>query len=289
MALDAEVTSLDGVDAAYHGLYTERDGKWLLTGINGYTPEDRQRSARALATERDNAKKYAGELKALKPWAAAFDGKTPDEIQTQLDRIEELEAAAAGKIDKTELEKMATARAEAAAKPLQRKLKELEDAGKEVASQLEAAAARVAAYERAEERAAIRSEIQRAALASGALPESYAEGGGLLAVLEGVLEVEVETDDEGRRKLGAVRSKDGAGYPSGLDAGKLLAQIQTKQGYFWGPSSGGGANAGNGGRGASGVANPWDPKTRNRTQQMEIFKRDPQKAKALAAVHGQTV
>src|SRR5690606_6834171 len=135
---------------------------------------------------------------------------------------------------------------EAATKPLQRKLKEIDDAAKTATAQLEAAQARVAAYERAEERAAVRAEIQRAALASGALPESYAEGGGLLAVLEGVLEVEVETDDEGNRKLGNVRSKDGAGYPSGLDAAGLLKQIQARQEYFWGTSQGGGANAGNG-------------------------------------------
>lgn len=283
--LDSELTNLDGLDKAYHPLYTQREGKFVLTGVKGYTPEDRERMTRALETERGNAKKYDQELKTLRPWKV-FADKKPDEIQAQLDRIEELEAAASGKIDKAELEKMATARAEAATKPLQRQLKELESKLTESSEKLSASEKRVVAYERAEERAAIRAEIQKAALASNALPESYADGGGLLAVLEGALEIDVQVDSDGTRRLGAVRSKDGAGYPSGLDVSKLLQQIQTRQGYFWGTSKGGGANSGNGGTRGGSSGDPWDPKTLNFTKQLEMIRDNPERAKQLAAAHG---
>lgn len=288
MTLKPEIDSLDGMDKAHHVLYTERDGKYVFTGLEGYDPSQPGKLQKALDTERENAKKYANELKTLKPWKV-FADKKPEDIQAQLDEIEELRTAASGKIDKAELEKMATARAEAATKPLQRQIKEFETKLTETGEQLAAAQSRVAAYEKAEERAAIRAEIQKAALASGALPESYADGGGLLAVLEGVLEVDVQVDSEGKRTLGAVHSKDGAGYPSGLDVPKLLQQIQARQGYFWGTSKGGGANSGNGGPRNGGGGNPWDPKTANRTQQMAIIRDNPQEAKRLAAVHGVTL
>lgn len=285
--LKPEIDSLDGLDKAHHALYTERDGKYVFTGLEGYDPAEKVRLTKALDTERANAKKYHNEAKALAGWKA-FDGKKPEEIQAALDEIEELRTAASGKIDKAELEKMATARAEAATKPLQRQLKEFEGKLTETGEQLAAAQARVAAYEKAEERAAIRAEIQKAALASNALPESYAEGGGLLAVLEGALEVDVQVDSDGKRTLGAVRTKEGAGYPSGLDVAKLLQQVQTRQGYFWGTSKGGGANPGNGSRGGGG-GNPWDPKSRNLTEQMRLLREDPQRAKQLAAAHGVTL
>jgi hypothetical protein len=160
------------------------------------------------------------------------------------------------------------ARLASATKPLERKVTEATE-------KLAKSEARVTTYEKAEERAAIRAEIQKHALASNALPESYAEGGGLLAVLEGQLTIEVEVDKEtGERKLGKVVTKDGSDVP------KLLKAIQTTQGYFWAPSKGGGSRAGNAPGLAPGV-NPW--KTKNRTHQLEVMKANPDLAKQMQA------
>jgi len=267
--LEAELTALDGLDKAYHPLYTQRDGKWLLTGVKGYTPEDRTSYGKALETERNNAKTYHGELKLLRPFKTLFGDKKPEDIQAQLDRVEELELASKGKLDEGELEKRVTARLEAAKKPFERKLAEATE-------KLTATEAKVAEYEARERRTKVHSAIREAALASGALPESYADGGGLLAVLEGVLEV---TED------GKVQSKDGAGYPSGLDVAGLLKQVQTKQGYFWGTSKGGGANPGNGSRLPAGT-NPWKEGSKNRTEQMRIETENPELAKQYKAAAG---
>lgn len=244
--LESELTALDGLDKAYHPLYTQRDGKFVLTGVKGYTPEDRTSYGKALETERNNAKTYHGELKTLRPWKTLFGDKKPEDIQAQLDRIEELELAAKGKLDETELEKRVTARLEAAKKPFERKLTEATD-------KLTAAEQRIAAYETAERTAKIGAAVSEGALASGALPKSYAKGGGLLAVCAGVLEVNED---------GKVVSRDGCGYPAGLEVPALLKEIQKVHDYFWGPSKGGGANPGNGsprGNPAPSTENPWKP------------------------------
>lgn len=259
--LEPELDTLDGLDKAFHSLYTQRDGKFALTGVKGYTPEDREKVRKALDKERKAAETAIG---ALKPWKTMFGEKTPDEIQTALDSIDELKLASKGKLDESAIEERVTARLEAAKKPLQRKI---EEASEKAAK----AEARVKAFEQAEERAAVRAAIQKEALASGALPESYADGGGLLAVLEGKLKVEVEatTDEAGNpvRKLGRVLGADGTELP------KLIQQVQSSQGYFWGTSKGGGANPRGGGGPATGggfKGNPFDPKTLNRTEQLRL-------------------
>jgi len=266
--LKPELDKLDELDKAFHSLYTERSGKWVLTGVDGYTPEDRERVNKALDGERRNASKYHNELKA---WKTPFGDRKPEDIQAELDKIEEYKLAAKGKLDESAIEERVKARLDGATKPLQRKLEE-------AATERAKAEARVKAYEQAEERAAIRAAIQKEALASNALPESYADGGGLLAVLEGQLKVEVEVtqDADGNpvRKLGKVVSRDGA-----TELPKLLQQVQSTQGYFWGTSKGGGAGS-RGGPGAGPVVkgNPWAKDTRNLTEQMRISRENPQLA-----------
>lgn len=260
--LDAEVASLDGIDKNYHALYTQKDGKWLLTGVKGYTPEERETVTKTLKKERDAA---SAAVNALKPYKTLFGDKKPEEIQAQLDRIEELEASN-GKVDEAEIEKRAQIRAQTLTKPIERKLTEATE-------KLTKSEATIKSYQSAEEKAAISAEIQKHALASSALPESYAAGGGLLAVLQGQLTVEVEVDAEGNRKLGKVVTADGKDVPA------LLKQIQTTQGYFWAPSKGGGANAGGPGGPAPGV-NPFKAgPTFNRTHQMALLKDNPTLAK----------
>ena len=274
--LETELTALDGLDKAYHPLYTQRDGKWLLTGVKGYTPEDREKVTKALKTERDAASAASN---ALKPWTKLFGDKKPEEVQAIVDEVEELKLASKGKLDETEIEGRVEARLKRKTAPLERQVTE----ATEKATKAEA---RIAAFEKAEERAAVRAAIQAEAVASGALPESYADGGGLLAVLEGALEVELETDADGNRKLGKVRTKDGAGYPSGLEVGALLKQVQTRQGYFWGPTKGTGSNERPRGTNPGSGGNPWKAGNINRTEQMRILNSNPEQAKQMQAAAG---
>lgn len=263
MKLKSEIEKLEEVDQALRPLYTESAGKFVFTGLEGYDPGETGRLKIALGKERENASAAAN---ALKPYRTLFGETKPEDIRAELDRIEEYKLAAKGKLDESAIEERVNARLGSATKPLERKLA----AAEEKAAKAEA---RVKAFEAAEERAAIRAEAQKAALASSALPEAYADGGGLLAVLEPLLTVAVETDAEGNRKLGKVTGKDGA------EVAKIVQSLQQTQGYFWGPSKGGGANGGQGGSRLPAGTNPWKKESRNLTEQMRIARENP----ALAA------
>lgn len=274
--LKPEIDSLDGLDKAHHALYTERDGKYVFTGLEGYDPAEPSKLKKALDTEKQNAKNYANELKALKPWKI-FGEKKPEEIQAALDEIEELRTAASGKIDKAELEKMAAARAEAATKPLSRKVTELTNQLTEAAEALKAEQTKVAELVDRQNKATIFAEVGKYAAASSANEKAYQKGGGLLAICMGALEV---TED------GKVVTREDCGYPAGIGVEALLKEIQKVHDYFWGTSKGGGANSGNGGARNGGGTNPWDPKTFNFTKQVELMNQDPEAAKRMASAHG---
>jgi hypothetical protein len=264
MILKPAIPSLEGLPEPYHALYTLRDGQHVLTGVEGYTPEDRDKVAKVLKTERESASAAAN---ALKPWKTLFGDRKPEEIQEELDRTEEYKLASKGKLDETELETRVEAR-------LKRKVVPFERAAAEAAEKLALAARQLGEYEARDKRAKVREAIREAALASGADPKSYSERGGLLAVCEGVLEV---ADD------GKVATRDGAGYPVGLDASALLKQIQPQQPYFWPSSQGSGAGDRPRGSAPAAGQNPWKKEHFNRSEQMRIMMADPALAKQYQA------
>jgi hypothetical protein len=83
MALKFAVDSLDDVSEAHRDLYTEKDGKFVLS-VDGL--EDNSGLKKALETERETRKKYE---KQIKSWERT--GKTPDEIAELLASAEEAE------------------------------------------------------------------------------------------------------------------------------------------------------------------------------------------------------
>lgn len=76
--------SLDGIDEAHHGLYEEKDGKFVLS-IDGLPePDDNSGLKTALERERESRKKFEKQIRA---WEKV--GKTPDEIAELLEQAEE--------------------------------------------------------------------------------------------------------------------------------------------------------------------------------------------------------
>jgi hypothetical protein len=264
--LKPELEKIDDLDKALQPLYTQQGGKYVFTGLEGYDPTAVSKLQGVADKERRNASEHAN---ALKPWKTLFGDKKAEDVQAELDRIEEYKLAAKGKLDEGAIEERVTARLTSATKPFERKLTE-------AAEKLAKAEARTKAYEQAEERAAIRAAIQREARVSNALPEAYADDGGLTVLLEGQLKVEVEVtqDADGNpvRKLGKVVSRDGS-----TELPKLLQQVQSTQGYFWGTSKGGGAGSrgGNGNTAPVVKGNPWAKETRNRTEQQRLDRENP--------------
>ena len=85
MALKFSVESLDDVSEAHRDLYSEKDGKFVLS-VDGL--EDNSGLKKALETERETRKKYE---KSIKAWERT--GKTPDEIAELLAAAEDAEKA----------------------------------------------------------------------------------------------------------------------------------------------------------------------------------------------------
>lgn len=90
---EEEYDDYDSIPAAVKHLYRESGGKYVLIKAGEMkTVEDVTRVQEGLRKEREDHK-------ATKRKLAQFNDMDPDEVLEKLDRIEELEAAAAGKID----------------------------------------------------------------------------------------------------------------------------------------------------------------------------------------------
>lgn len=102
---------LDQLPDQYRDLYEERDGSYVLAGIDGVkTQLDVQKVHEALRREREISSSYKKQL-------AAFGGRDVNEILADLDQIEAYKAAAESKsVDENVIE----TRLRAKTAPLQR-------------------------------------------------------------------------------------------------------------------------------------------------------------------------
>src|SRR4051794_21653511 len=98
--LEAVVDTLDGVPAQFHELYTEKNGKFEFTGVNGMKAQgDFDRINEALRKERNDHKTVREQIVKL-------GDRKVDDVLAALDRIPELEAAAAGKLDAAKIDEL---------------------------------------------------------------------------------------------------------------------------------------------------------------------------------------
>ena len=90
LTYDAE----DAIPDGYADLYTEKNGTWALTGVVGLkSSKDTDALQASLVKERTAHKATKGKLKV-------WSDLDFDEVQTKLDRIDELELASGNKLDK---------------------------------------------------------------------------------------------------------------------------------------------------------------------------------------------
>src|SRR5690554_2731727 len=191
MGLKAILDNLDNVPEHFHELYTEKNGKFELTGIEGIkTQADVDRLQSALSKERNDHKTTRERFSVL-------GDRDLDEVITSLDRIPELEAAAAGKIDDAKLEELVEGRMKTKLAPLEREKGNL-------AKQVQELTGVVEQYQASERTRKIHDEVRRAATASKVLPEAFDDA---LMLAERVMEL----DEEGR-----VIVRDGVGFTPGV-------------------------------------------------------------------------
>lgn len=262
MGLKIVENDLNNVDPKYHDLYTEKDGKFVFTGVDGMkTEEDITKLSNALTKERNDHK-------AVRDKLAAFNGLNPEEIHAKLDRIPELEAAAAGKLDDAKVNEIVETRLKSRLAPLEREKNNL-------AQQLAETTATVEQFQTRERTRTIHDEVRKAATSAKLLPEAIEDA---LMLAERVFEI----DDQGR-----VVARDGVGCTPGIDPSIWFGDLQTRRPHWWGSTSGGGASGQ--GRSGHGGSNPWSAEGWNMTEQGRMYKENPAKAEQLAKAAGTTI
>lgn len=262
MSLKAVVDTLDDIDSKFHELYTEKNGKFELTGIEGVkTQADVDRLQSALVKERQDHK-------AVRERMSLLGDRKIEDVLSQLDRIPELEQAAHGKVDDNQLEKLVESRIRTKLAPIERE----RDAFKAKATEQEML---IENFTKKERTRSVHDEVRSAARKSKVIPEALEDA---LMLAERVFEI----DEDGK-----VVTRDGVGVTPGVDASVWFTELQSKRPHWWGTSVGGGAGGSR--SSVSSANNPWSAQNWNMTEQGRIYTENPKRAEQLARSAGTSV
>lgn len=268
MALQAIHEKLEEIPEQYQDLYTEKDGKFELTGIVGVkTQADVDRVKAGIAKERELREETENQLKAWKGL-----GEDLEEIQAKLDKYPELEAASKGKLDEAQIDEIATKRAEGIVKsqtaPLERQLKSLNKENEELKTANQG-------FQRDTQRRTIRDAVGAELIKQKVRPEAHED-----AYLLADAHFEIREDD------GKPVTKENVGVTPGAGAADWLLELQDKRSHWWPESTGGGARGGAGGGGGAGK-NPWSADDWNVTDQGRVLTQEGrEKAEKMAKAAG---
>lgn len=261
MTLKAVLDTLEGIEEHFHPLYTARNGKFELTGIEGVkTQADVDRLQTALTKERNDHK-------GLREKFAPLLNLDITEVVAKLDRFDELEEAAKGKLDDAKIDEIVGKRIASKLAPVERERENLK-------VQLGEALKTIESYQLKETQRTISDKVREAATGAKILPEAFDDA---LLLAERVFEL---TED------GRVVTKDNVGVTPGIDPSVWFTELQTKRPHWWGPSVGGG------GRGSQtpGVAtNPWSHENWNLTEQGKVLTANRARAEQLAKAAGTSI
>lgn len=249
----------EDVPEAHKELYTERDGKWILTGVEGGGYDNVQRLQGSLEKERTDHK-------ATKAKVAKLGGLNIDVLLQEHSEYDELKLRADNnKFDDTKIEEMVTIRLKQKVAPFERENADLK-------TKLAASETEVTALRTEQTSGKIKSQIRKAATKLKVTDTALED-------VELLGERLFEIDDSGR-----VVAKDNVGVTPGIDVEMWLGDQREKRPHWFPGNVGGGSG---GGKGASGYgSNPWSADGWNLTEQGKIIKEDRVKAERMAAMHG---
>jgi hypothetical protein len=261
MKLKHKYGKQEDIPAGFESLFEEKNGEWVLTGIEGVkTQEDVDRLQRSLTAERSAHKATKDAFKAL-------DGMDLEEVVSKLDRFDELEAAAAGNGNKD-----VDARVEAALKsriaPIERERDNLKKERDELSG-------KVQTFEAENRTRSIHDTVREQAAKLNILPGALDDA---LMLADRALVV---------NEHGEVVVREGAkGFTEGVDAGTWLTEVRETKTHWWPASEGGGAGGGN--QNGTGT-NPWSKAGWNMTEQGKILTANRAKAENMAKSAGTTI
>jgi hypothetical protein len=265
--IKVQYDSMDEVPTEHAALYTERDGKAFLTGVEGLrTDADLNAIKAAAAKERTRSR----ELLAR---AAKLGDRDPEELLRQADEAKDLKAEleeirSAGVPSMGAAEDAIAKRVSAA---LAREVNPLKREMDKIKAERDAAQAAAESYATTIRTSTLRSELTRAAV------EAKVRGEALDDVL--MYQSIFEVGDDGKPV-----TRDGVGVTPGLSPSVWITEMKEKRAHWWPEATGGGARGSGGG--ASSGTNPFKRETFNLAQCGDIAGRDPAKAEQLARLAG---
>lgn len=245
-------------------LYTEQDGKAVLTGVVGMkTQVDVDRVQEGLRKEREDHAKTKADFKP-------FKGMNATEVQATLDRVEELEATSGGKLDDEAINKIVESRMKQKTAPLERQIEELTTANGELTSNNDKLNGTITTGSRNEVVRKIASEMK--------------VHGTALRDIELVAADYLEKDETTGKWI--VKT-DADGVTPGVDVKQFMQEMQKQRPHWWPTSTGGGAGGGMGG--VNGGKNPFSGDNWNVTQQGQLINSDREVAVQLATAAGTSI
>lgn len=267
LKLKAVADSLDDLPDVVHELYTERDGKFVLTGIDDATLLPGVAKLKSENAQRRLAETAANE--ALKKYSPLKDLDITD-ILAKLEKYPELELAADGKVDEGKINTIVETRLKAKLSPVERERDALKTG-------IQERDVKISEFEKKERTRTIHDSVRGAIVNIQGFQQAAIEDA--LMYAERMLEVSED---------GQVVTRDNVGVTPGLQASVWLTEMQQKKPHWWGPSAGGGANPNRPNGGGFG-SNPWTSETWNVTEQGKILSTDRKRAEQLAKSAGTTI
>jgi hypothetical protein len=240
----------------YADLYTERNGKWELTGVQGVkTQADIDRLTEALRKEKNDHR-------ATKTALTAFDGIDPEVFHTQATELEETKAQldaikADGSIDEAKLEPIISARVKQAVAPIERDKVALQRRLDDTNKKLTEKDGEVVGLKTTIVTGNVERAIRDASVEAKVLPPAIID-----AVMHGKSLFEITDDNR-------IITRDNVGVTPGLSPKEWLKDQVEKSPHWWATSVGGGSQGGPGGPkgGYGGANNPWSKAGWNITKQ----------------------
>lgn len=258
---EEEYDDFDSIPAAVRHLYKEVGGKWVLLKAGEVkSVEDVNRLHESLRKERNDHK-------ATKDKLAKFGDRDADEILAQLDRIDELEAAAGGKLDETKINEMVETRLRSRVAPIERERDTLK-------TQLNEANGTIETYRTKERTALVHTSLGKAAKGAKLIDSALDD----VLMYDRLFEVD---------EAGNVVTKDGVGVTPGLSPDVWITEMLPNRPHWAGETRGVGARGGDGGSHTG--ANPFSKDGWNLTEQGRLVKLDRNKAEQLARAAGTTI
>jgi len=257
------------IPEGYADLYTEKGGKWELTGVEGIqTQANIDRLQTSLTKERTDHKETKEKLSKFGSLDADQAQKDADEIAELKVSLETAQAAAGeGKVDQEAVDKLVDAKVATMVTPLKRELDKANETMKAQGDQ-------IVGFELSNTNRTIADSVRKAATELKVIPGALDD---VLMLSERVFE---NID-------GTIVTKDGVGVTPGITADVWLTEMQDKRAHWWPVNQGGGAG-GSGDTGGGGP-NPFSAKDWNLTEQGAAVRADPAKAERLAKSAGTTV